>query len=65
LYYAKRTLLTYLFIVLMWSQTWHLPRSVVWLCRWVIAKSYDEAATTVIQCVVNLRLGKQAITNRT
>jgi hypothetical protein len=30
--------------------------------RWVIAKSYDVAATAVTQCVIDLLLGKLAIT---
>jgi hypothetical protein len=64
-YYSRSILFTYVFIMLVWSQAWHLPRSVVWMCRWVIAKSTHEAATTVTQCVIDLRLGKLAITSRT
>ena len=48
----------------MLSQEWRLPRSVVRPYRWVIAKPYDEAATTVTQCVIDLRPGKLAILSR-
>ena len=48
----------------MCSQARHLPRSVVWLVRWVIAKYTHEAATTITQCVIDLRLGKLAMTIR-
>ena len=54
----------YLFILLMWFQKWHLPGSVMRAYRWVIAKSTHETATSVTQCVIDLRLGKQTITNR-
>jgi len=43
----------------------HVPGPVVGMSGWIIAISHDEAAPSISQYVIDLRLGKLAIGSRT